>query len=466
MSRWSVLVALILLAGACSNSDLGEVLAVSDEAGEVAADQSGAASVDSQSLDSQSVDSQSLDSDGDGEESDGASAANDEAVVGDSDEPEDLSDCSKRPFNDAFLFGDRWCWDDWAYGAVDVLGGDGVGYTAFRAQWMPVRSVAFVGELELGNLINAGLPLDAAQNICEQMAADGAAAADGCEPGPNPSSLALVAVQTLLDGGDVSAFGSAEGIEPLTALVSEVPSGHATLNTRTSYAAGGSIDGCWLEGDVALTCAVDIRGEDQLITSTIAVGVNPQGVTGPDFEGFTGVWEIAGATADVEPTLDALTLSIYGLSGFESETQLGTVIERFGGEVDTDAASPVQGACFIAAGRGFPGLQFLVEGADSGDPLDGIVKGYISLSPDYGTPSGIRPGSQRFDVTDALGIQLDRVDGSGLAGYWLDFRAEDPAEQDVTVRFEIGIDDLVSMVAAGERAVVANADCGHLENGP
>ena len=139
------------------------------------------------------------------------------------------------------------------------------------------------------------------------------------------------------------------------------------------------------------------------------------------------------------------------------------MLTRFGGEADVTAESPVQGACFRAAGRGFPGLQFLVEGADSGDPLDGIVRGYWATSPDYATPSQMRAGTERSVVTTALGLQLERVDGSGLAGYWLDFRAEDPTEQEITVRFYVGANDVVQAVGAGDRAWVGSTECGHLE---
>lgn len=463
MSRWSLALVIALsvfalLAGACANSDLGEVLAASEDPGAGTAADSGESGASSDASADDDDDAPQTAFSADGSTDSGADAEVDDAE-------EALDDCAQRPFIDTHLFGDRWCWDDWAYGSVDVLGGDGIGYTAFRAQWTPQRSVAVVGELELGNLIDAGLPIDPARNICAQMAADGVMGADRCDIAPNPASLALVAVQTILDGGDAGAFGTSEAINELTGLVSTVDSGRATLNRRVSYRSGLSADGCWLEGDVTLVCAVDIRSDDQLVVRTLGVSVSPQGVTGPDFEGFTGEWDIAGAI-EVDPADDALTLSIYGLSGFElgeDGTTLATLIDRFGGDYESTASSPVEGACFLASGRGFPGLQFIVEGADSGDPLDGMVRGYISLSPDYGTPSGMRPGSQRFDVTDALGLQLERSDGSGLAGYWLDFRAEDAAEQDVTVRFEIGIDDLVSMVAAGERDWVTNPDCGHLE---
>lgn len=373
------------------------------------------------------------------------------------------ADCGQRPFVDLYRAGDRWCWDRQAFGQVEVLGGDGIGYRAERGEWSPYRAVAVTGEFELAHLIDAGLGLDAARNICSQMVQSGAATAEKCGLRPNPGSLALAAVQGLLEGQAIGELGSPEAIEALTAIVTPNEDHQATFNRHLSYSLGASADGCWLFGDVTLSCGIDIRDDDARVIDTITVNVFPEGVTGPNFEGFTGEWTIDAASDVIETEPPEWKLSIYGLSGIDEGSDLRTVAARFGGQVDVTSEAPVQGECFRAAGEGFPGLQFLVAGADSGDPLDGIVQGYVSLSPDYRTPSGVGPGAMRAEVTDALGLQLERTQGSGLAGYWLDFRAEDPEEQDVTVRFEVNIIDRISMVAAGARDFVTNRECGHIE---
>lgn len=450
-----IVAVLALAASACNNGDFGETVLGSDEAAvSAAADPTPETSAEDDVA--QAAD-----------DAEPALEPVDETDQAETEAAPEVVDCGEREFLavgfDPVPTDNRWCAGDSAFALLDVLGGNSIGYLVDRGRWTPVRMSQVPDVLDIGHLIDAGVALVDAPAICAQLIDADRVAAEQCEVLPNPGAVAITAVHLALQGDDPAAYVTPEGLDEFVSLVPETEGGTASFNGQVSYAAGLSQDGCWLAGDVSLECAVDLRDGEGIVISTIGVGVSPQGVTGPDFEGFTGEWLVAGVSSLVEPAPTPTTLSIYGAAGFEGEPTLRDVLTRFGGEADVTVDSPVQGSCFRAAGRGFPGLQFLVEGADSGDPLDGTVRAYWATSPDYATPSSMRVGTQRSVVTTELGLQLERVDGSGLAGYWLDFRAEDPAEQEITVRFWIGTNDVVMAVGSGARDWLASPDCGHLE---
>lgn len=141
-------------------------------------------------------------------------------------------------------------------------------------------------------------------------------------------------------------------------------------------------------------------------------------------------------------------LTIYGLGPIEPGMTLAEVVAVLPPfDVVPIGFEEFGGACFhVAIGATGVNLQLEGLGPDS-SALDGIVR-VVSVNWAYQTPSGLGFGSTKAEVEAALGDQLEVSPHAYVEGFYLDFVPNDPAEQDLRLRFVI-TSDIVTEMRAG-----------------
>jgi len=369
--------------------------------------------------------------------------------------------CDSR-FFPGFPPDQAWCFEDWALATVDGFGIELASYRLVDGAAREIGTGPIIGQIDIGETLNLGIPLRVAEELCRRAAETRLASADNCQPHSSASSAALAFVQSHLwridETAPVTDAARAEAASVRTGLEFS-----PFLNRLASWERAGASDGCWLKtGTIAAQCAIDIRGFNGTIVDTIVVSAYPQGVVDQTFVGFTGQYEIIGVTTSLAAAginLDnwVLTASSFGpvavgISLRDAQNELGFGLDLAGSSPDGAAAD-----CYFATPIGFVGLFYIVKADAGSEPLDGVIQSIVVSAPDYPAASGIRVGTSSDALVVTLGDELiPRDHASSANGRYFDMPETPEAER--LLRFESYDGITISQLRAGLSAAVTAVD--------
>lgn len=371
--------------------------------------------------------------------------------------------CDTR-FFPGFAPDQAWCFEDWALATIDGFGVELASYRLVEGASREIATGPIIGQIDLGETLNLGIPLRVAEELCRRSAETRAASADNCLPHTSAAAASLAFVQSHLwrtsnntpsnDAADRDVASVRTGLEY-----------SPFVNRLASWEVAGAANGCWIRTDtITAQCAIDIRDFEGSIVDTIVVSTYPQGVVDATFEGFTGGYEVTGvatslAAAGISIDRWVLTASSFGsvdvgMSLRDARQQLGFGLDLAGAAVDDGRA------CFFATPIGFVGLFYIAEAVSGVDPLDGVIQSIVVSAADYPAASGIRVGSPSDALVVTLGDDLIARDhASSPDGRYYDMPQTPAAEQ--LLRFESYDGEVISQIRAGRASGVTAADgCG------